>query len=164
MTKEKELNDRIDESLSIIAPRLGRDMPYFIPLDQLHFDPITVGITLASILLAAYLRGFLKQAEDQAENAGSETILWLRKRIRQLFSRQEASTKNDALELTTIVVEVATKAAEMPETQTAHAHDAMQRRLENELQVTWGIPPGRASKITIIVRDQAIRLIRYEEK
>ena len=52
------LSARTDESLTILATRLGRDVPYFASPESAHFDPISVGIALAALLIGAYFARF----------------------------------------------------------------------------------------------------------
>ena len=162
MIEKGDLESEIEECLSEIAPRLGRDMPYFIPTSELHFDPISVGVALAALMVAAYIRGFLKEAENQAESAGSDTFIWLRRNIGKLFSREDHSSKDDgAQELHNLTSEAVTKVAKMSEEEVTQAHDSMERCLADELQIAWSIPHNRAVKISVIVHDQVTLLIRH---
>jgi hypothetical protein len=149
---------RTGECLTVVSAALGRDMPYFVPAETAHFDPISVGVVLAGLMLTAYLRGFVNQAENQAEYLGSATFMWLRRSIRRLFSKPQEISKDYIIELKNITKQSATRVEQMPRTEVAQVSEEVRRILEDELSIVWHVPRSHASRITIVVRDQAIYL------
>ena len=122
------LDARTDESLTILATRLGRDVPYFASPESAHFDPISVGIALAALLIGAYLRGFISEAEKQTESLGGESFIWLRNGIRRLFSKSQEAPENISSTVKQLAKQTDAKIKEMSSAEVDQVSEKVRKR------------------------------------
>jgi len=75
----------LETAADAIGDEIGLDTSYFVPPDQLDFDPITIGTAVGLILLSGFLDGVRKGLQDQAKAAGEGTVTRLADAFSNLF-------------------------------------------------------------------------------
>jgi hypothetical protein len=151
--------DATDLAMRNVAGSIRVDTAYFAPPGENRFDPVSAGIALGGILIAAFAKGFTAQASKYAEDAGRSTAIWLKERIDELFREPEEQS-----------VELARAAAEEELTAAraaaAQLDDLAREKVRDETQ-SWlgtaigeyGLSEKRATTIAERVASEAAALI-----
>lgn len=68
------MTQNIREAKTRVAAVIGADITYLTPPDERRFEPITLGIALAGILLYAFLKGMVEALGKKLGEAAGEAL------------------------------------------------------------------------------------------
>lgn len=143
--------DRTERSISEIASAVGVDVAYLTPPGESHFDPVSLSLGFASVMLIAFFTGFVDQSRKDSRDAGMRTARWLRDRVAALFQSHPPSGPVETRQAAKDAADVAAKAKQ---DDAHHYSDSSQAILESFL-LEEGFPKAKASTIAKKVRLEA---------
>jgi hypothetical protein len=84
-----------DSAVLDIRGELADEIAWLTPADEKHFDPVTAIVTLAGVMLTAFLAGFTSEAKKAAEGMGERTFQYLESRFKAFFAGKPGALQDD---------------------------------------------------------------------
>jgi hypothetical protein len=125
---------------------------YFVPSEEVRFEPVSMIVGFATALVVSYLAGFEKAAKREAEKAGESTFQWML----SLFRAKSRDSEKAAVEAKHVKAAKGLK-KKLSKKDAEEALDKAEATLRKELKVKLGEP--KAAALARKVRETAIREI-----
>jgi hypothetical protein len=139
--------DLIDDAASAVQGRVARELDWFTPPGSKHFDPVSTVLGFASLLVTAFVAGFVDEALGTAKEAGRSTFRRLSGLVKQFFSEDEVPEYSERNVLTDRV-------KELVETRDAASISVLLEHTENSFraELSANLPPERAANLAAEIR------------
>lgn len=147
--------DGLDKAQRAVQRQASREIDWFAPPGERHFDPASVVLAFAGLLLTSFLAGFTNAAKKTAENAGEQVFKWLAEQIRKLLSGQKPDAPQRGID--ELAAEAPALARDLDGDSRRlylfKAEDLLRRYLESSL------PNDRAAAFSAEIRDAAVAYV-----
>lgn len=84
-----------EEAQLTIQRHVAKEIDWFIPSSERHFDPVSVIFTFAGILMTAFLAGFVDEAKGAAKKAGVHVYHRLEELVKDLLTNKNSIKMGD---------------------------------------------------------------------
>lgn len=141
-------------AVSDVQKKVAQEINWFTPLEEKHFDPVTVVITLTSVLLTAFLAGFTVEAKKSSEETGRAIFRRLKELGTDIFGGKKVLEKED---LNLLAREAPSLAQTADPNQLLMYVTQTEDRLRMYLEIN--MPPDRATALAATIRESAMQHI-----
>jgi len=142
-----------DEAISEIQTPLSHNIMWFTPPEEKNFDPSTLVVTFAGLLVTSFLAGFVEEARKSANIAGKKTFRKLADATKSFFAgNDEYKVIKDELN------QSATEATVVAQTLTPDKFQLYAKQTENDLSqfLAESLPEDKANSLAVIVRQSTV--------
>lgn len=147
--------ERIAEAQGEIAGAAARDLSWFAPPERKQFLGGSILLAFASLLLSAFLTGFVEASRKKAKKAGEEVAEYLWEAISDLFSDKHESEAKNGLEMR--AADASRIAAGMSQERVTALLVEVEKALKSALQEK--LPAEQAGKLASSVSQSALNHI-----
>jgi hypothetical protein len=147
-----------DQATQEIEGDLATQISWLTPQGERHFDPATIVVTLAGVLLSSFLAGFTAEAKKAGKELGKATFRGLEAIVKNVFARAKNPEKEKLDQL----------AREAPKLAARAKRDELMlyaNRSEDMLRV-WleaSMPADRAAALASKIRKAAVEHVLSEK-
>ena len=89
------MKQEIENAKLEIRREVAGQIDWFVPEGEKHFDPVTVIGTISVILIGAFLKGFIDEAQKAAEGAGRSAFKNLKELCEKAFEGGEKAQADE---------------------------------------------------------------------
>ena len=137
-----------EEAQVAVQRHLAKDVDWFTPPGQRHFDPASVVFTFAGIMVTAFLAGFVEEAQKSAKEAGRRVYRRLEELVKDVFTGEEDPNMDDL----NVIAEQAPAIAKA-----THEENVLLyvKSVEDDLRIYLEshLPADKAASLAKVVRD-----------
>lgn len=152
--------DGLEQACEQLGAELSVDMYYLVPSEESRFEPLSVGVAVAEILVGAFAAGMLSGVTDRVAAAGASATTWLGDRLGALFAREAGEEVADparAQEVHTLLAQVEERLDGASAGDRERVAEAVQTALADEL-ARQSMPPSTADRVAIRVREITVEI------